>query len=269
MGVLLWILPAAALIAGIWLFLIFPAARRHPDRAILEGRLIAHRGLHGAGIPENSLAAFRRACDAGIIIETDIHITKDGEVVVFHDDSPLRMCGVDGKIEEMTLCELRSLRLGESGEGIPTLAECLQEVGGRVPLLIEFKCTDLSGCRRLCEAADRILADYPGKYFIQSFYPFVPGWYKKHRPEILRGQLATVIRGEGAAKRLLGELIFNFIARPDFVSYDRQFASKAVRRLTSRLGAMPVGWTFGTSDELADGRKSFAAFIFEGFDPMK
>ena len=269
MEVVLWILLAVTVIVGIWLFLLFPTARRHPDRAILEGKMIAHRGLHGDGIPENSLMAFRKAADAGYIIENDIHITADGEVVVFHDDSPLRMCGIDGKIEEMTLGELRPLRLAGSGEGIPTLAECLREVDGQVPLLIEFKCTGLANCRRLCEAADRILADYPGKYFIQSFYPFAPGWYKKHRPEILRGQLATVIRGEGAAKRLLGELVFNFIARPDFVSYDHHYAAKAVRRLTSRLGAMPVGWTFTAPDELADGRKSFAAFIFEGFDPMK
>ena len=63
---------------------------------------IAHRGLHGGDIPENSMPAFERAVDNGYNIELDVHITIDGVVVVFHDDTLTRVCGVDKKIADCT-----------------------------------------------------------------------------------------------------------------------------------------------------------------------
>ena len=95
------------LVCGLYLFCLFPAVRKHPDRALLEGKLIAHRGLHDGKVPENSLSAFRAAVREGFPIETDLHITADGEVVVFHDDSLARMCGSDRAPEELTLAELK------------------------------------------------------------------------------------------------------------------------------------------------------------------
>ena len=140
-----------AIVLAVFVFMVFPSLRRHPDRKLLEGLFIAHRGLHNAkeGIPENSIHAFIEAVVNGYAIENDIHVTSDGEVVVFHDNTLDRMCGVSGRIEDKTLSELRELRLLDTNERIPTLKECLEIIDGRVPLLIEFKCETLD-CSKLC-----------------------------------------------------------------------------------------------------------------------
>lgn len=254
------------LLTLLFLFLIFPALRRHPDRDLLEGAKIAHRGLHGFSkdVPENSLRAFHAAMDKGYWIENDIHLTKDGFVVVFHDDTLDRMCGVPGRVEEKTLTELKALRLAGTDQQIPTLQECLDLVDGRVPLLIEFKCPT-SQATPLCEAANLVLKNYRGQYLIQSFYPPVLGWYRKHRKDICRGQLATPFYGEAFHRRLAGALLFNFIGRPDFVSYEQTFHRNIFRRLVVKLGAGSLGWTFRNVKEMEARKADFQGYIFENF----
>lgn len=264
------IIPTGAVIfiAALIVFLVCPGTRRHKDRRLMQGKAIAHRGLHNAaeGVPENSLGAFKRAADAGLMIENDVHLTADANVIVFHDDSFDRMCGVSGKPEEMTLSEIKQLRLGGTDETVPTLGECLETVAGRVPLLIEFKVSG-GNSARLCEAAERILADYSGDYVIQSFYPGVLSWYRKNRPERMRGQLSTVILNGGIALFLLGTLVSNVATRPDFVSYDIKYAGNFFRRLSRLLGAFQAGWTFRSENELRKKGKHFRAFIFENMAP--
>ena len=256
------------LLTLLFFFLIFPTLRRHPDRELLKGAKIAHRGLHGLSkdVPENSLRAFQAAVDKGYWIENDIHLTRDGQIVVFHDDTLNRMCGRDGKIEEMTLSELKACRLAGTDQQIPTLQECLDLVDGRVPLLIEFKCP-VSNAAPLCEAANKILEGYSGKYCIQSFYPPVLRWYKKHRKDICRGQLATPFYGEAFHRRFAGALLFNFLGRPDFVSYEHTFYRNFFRRLAVGLGAGSLGWTFRSEKELEARKMDFQGYIFEGFLP--
>ena len=257
-------------LAGLYLFMVFPALRCHSDRKILDGLYIAHRGLHDieAGIPENSLSAFKMAVDAGFAIENDIHLTRDGEVIVFHDDDLMRMCSVHGRPEDMTLSELKELKLGKTEERIPTLRECLDTIDGKVPLLIEFKVKSGSAAP-LCIAAEKVLADYNGKYFVQSFYPFVLSWYKKNRKDVLRGQLSAAFKGDKLHMRLLGMLVFNFFARPDFVSYENETKNAIGRRICTILGAFPVGWTFKNQAEVDASKKDFKSYIFEGFLPNR
>lgn len=254
------------IILFILLFLIMPSLRRHPDRKVLEGLFIAHRGLHNDEIPENSIPAFLMAAAKGYAIENDIHITADGEIVVFHDGTAKRMCGVDRRIEQMTFDEIRQLRLKGTNERIPTLKECLDAVEGRVPLLIEFKC-DTVKCDRLCEAADKILEGYSGKYFIQSFNPAIPNWYRKHKPLILRGQLAMPPNEKSFIKCIASAFLLNFGARPDFVAYDENNAKRLTFVIQKLLGALPVGWTFKTDKALKEKKHLFKAYIFENFIP--
>ncbi len=263
-------LGVVAVILALFLFLVFPSLRKHPDLEILDNLYIAHRGLHGLSenTPENSLEAYKKAVEFGYAIEIDIHLTKDGEVVVFHDDTLNRVCGVDGKVEEKTLAELKQLRLLGTDCEIPTLQECLDTVNGKVPLLIEFKCVSLK-CDDLCNAANEILSKYNGKYLIQSFYPTVLRWYKKHRKDICRGQLASAFKGEEFYKKLLGCLIFNVLARPDFVSYEHKYRKNLFRRLVTGLGAFPVGWTFESQKALDEDMSGFKAYIFEVFIPKQ
>lgn len=252
------------------LFLIFPSPRRHKDREILKGLQIAHRGLHNLfkDTPESSLAAIKRAVDLGFAVEIDIHITADGEVIAFHDSETERMCGVSGNIEDMTLEEIKKLRLVDTDESIPTLKECLELINGRVPIMIELKCGYTLNFR-LCRAADKILKNYQGKYFIQSFSPHALLWYRIHRPDICRGQLSSGNVGPEIYKKMLGWLVFDFLSRPDFISYEHEYAKKPIRKLVTKLGAFPVGWTFRSQEEINLGKNDFQTFIFENFIPDK
>ncbi len=259
------------LILAALLFMILPSFRSYPDMDAM-GRYVAHRGLHGLKprTPENSLAAFGEAIKRGYAIEIDIHITSDGEVVVFHDGDLRRMCGVEGKIGDMTLKELKKLRLKDSDEQIPTLKECLELVSGSVPLLVEFKCSQ-GNYKKLCVAADKILRDYQGVYFMQSFFSPAVGWYWKNRPDVCRGQLSENF-GFGGKKcsslnKMLSLLMFNYMCRPNFVSYNHRDARFLMRRVVTRLGAYPIGWTFRSQVDIDKARNDFKVFIFEGFIP--
>lgn len=264
---MLYILIFILLSCCVFLFLIFPNSRKHSDLNILNGLYIAHRGLHdiAKGIPENSIPAFKEAVNQGFAIENDIHLTKDGQVVVFHDDDMKRMCSLDRKIKDMTLGEIKALRLLNTPCTIPTLKECLEVVDSKVPLLIEFKYDGNS--KALCEKANEILSEYKGKYFVQSFYPQNLYWYRKHRKDICRGQLSCAFKGEAFYKKLSGCLLYNFLSRPDFISYDHRDEKHLCRRLTTRLGAFPVGWTFTQQEEIDKNKKSFLTYIFENFIP--
>lgn len=249
-------------------FLIFPAARKHPDRALLKGAYIAHRGYHGVNAPENSIPAFKAAIEKGLIIETDIHILKDGEVVVFHDDDLKRMCGDERNIEDLTLAEVKKLRLKDSDEQIPSFREFLEVVDGKVPFLLELKTVSPKTCKPLCSAANEILKDYKGKYFVQSFYPPAVFWYRRHRKDIMRGQLASwKLKNKGLEITAVGTLLCNVLARPDFVAYDYHFKNNFFRRLCVLLGAHSAGWTFRDKEAVKQNKKDFSTIIFEGFEP--
>ena len=135
-----------AVLAAGYFFSILPATSRRQECLKFAEWNYAHRGLWNAaeGVPENSLPAFARAAEQGYAIELDIQITKDGRIVVFHDDTMKRMCGNEGKISDYTYEELQQFHLGDSTEKILLLREALQTVDGRVPLLIEIKMPGLS-----------------------------------------------------------------------------------------------------------------------------
>ena len=124
----------------------------------------AHRGLHAKPtIPENSMAAFARAVEAGYGIELDLHLTRDGKLAVIHDASLKRTCGVNLKIEDLTLAEARDYPLEESDERIPEFCDFLRLVDGKVPLVVELKAEGRNE-KALTDAAMRALADYTGLY---------------------------------------------------------------------------------------------------------
>ena len=131
----------------------------------------------------------------GYGIELDVQLTKDGVPVVFHDWDLKRAAGVDRKIRDCTFEELQSYRLFGSSQTIPAFETVLELADGRTPLIIELKAEIVH--RELCEKCAVLLDRYPGEYCIESFSPLALGWFKRHRPNVLRGQLATNHRGEG------------------------------------------------------------------------
>ena len=155
----------AASAAGLYLLAIMPRMGNRKRRKDFLNVYYAHRGLHDndADAPENSMAAFQKAVEAGYGIEMDVQLSKDGVPVVFHDFTLKRICGQEGKVCDYTWQELESFRLCNSGERIPRFEDVLNEVRGRVPLIVELKVerVDLS----LCPVVDALLEK-------EGFYPF-------------------------------------------------------------------------------------------------
>ena len=262
---------AAALII-LYLLMIMPRILRKPNRQPHMGVLYAHRGLHDNqnGVPENSMAAFRRAVEAGYGIELDVQLTKDGIPVIFHDFTLERMCGVSGKVDALTYEELQMLSLGQTTEKIPTLREFLDMAAGKVPLIVELKIewTDLS----LCPAVQKMLAEYKGVYCIESFNPLALVWYRRYHKEIMRGQLSTNFRCDGNYKNVLhfflSHLLLNWATKPDFIAYNCLFKKEPGRRLCRKLYKnLAVAWTIKSQEQLESLREDFDLFIFEGFIP--
>ncbi len=243
-------LAAAGVLAaavGAAAFLVAPGKRDNRLRAPFMGRNFAHRGLHriDKSVPENSIPAFEHAARIGYGIELDVHITADGELVVFHDDDTKRVCGVEGGVEERTLDELRALRLCGTDKAIPTLQEVLAAVAGRIPIIVELKRGHAN--RELCRKVYEVMQTYPGAWCIESFDPRIVFWFRLHAPEVLRGQLsaryASLRKSTGKLNAfLLSRCLTNCLTRPHFIAYEIGRKPLAVK-LSEFLGAMKVAWT--------------------------
>ena len=160
----------------------------HPGLESLKGWGYAHRGLHGEGIPENSMAAFRAALEGGYGIELDIHLMRDGNLAVIHDASLKRTAGVDVQIEDLTAQDLENYRLEGTDEKIPLFRDVMALFEGKAPMIVELK--PMNGNQAaLAEAACEIMKDYQGIYCMESFDPRCIQWLRKNRTHIIRGQL--------------------------------------------------------------------------------
>lgn len=276
-----FVIIAAALLAvcaaAVYVFLTFGRAK-HPDAPYFYGGLFAHRGLHSDIIPENSIPAFAAAVEHGYGIELDVHLTADDELVVHHDDSIARLTGETGKISEMTAAELTEKRLCGTEYTIPTFAEVLSTVAGRVPLIVELKRAPEADpaplCERVFEMLDRYVAETGGRYCVESFNPYVVGWCKKHRPDSFRGQLTEAFYSRGKRTKIMymmENLLVNPLGRPDFVAYNVSDRKNATLRFWAHAYSAPTAvWTVRSRAELDGARKELGddiAIIFEGFIP--
>ena len=128
----------------------------------------AHRGLWSEGIPENSFEAFRRAVAEGFGIECDVHLSRDGVPMVFHDFTLDRLTGLSGQISDMNANDLQTLKLAGSEETIPRLSDLL-DVMEHQPLLVEIKCNEHTDRTALVSAVCGALAFHAGPVAIMSF----------------------------------------------------------------------------------------------------
>ncbi len=253
-----------AVVAALVLLAVFAIAPRSgaKKRMMPFMRDYAHRGLHGHGIPENSISAFGRAVEKGVGIELDVQLTKDGEVVVFHDYTTERMTGVEGKVAEMTLDELQCLNLAETDEKIPLFSEVLELIDGKIPILIELK--GESSSTELCGKLCRVLEGYNGDYIVESFNPLLLRAFAKLRPDVPRGILsANLTKTKGALGFALKNLLLNFLCRVDFVAYDFSDKFPLTARLCVKMGACKLLWTPRNDGEIADSRPRCDGIIFE------
>ncbi len=237
----------------------------------LKGFNYAHRGLHGNGVAENSMTAFRKAKENGYGIEFDIHLLKDGSLAVIHDSALKRTTGADGIVEDLTAEELKLYNLENTDDTIPTFKEVLELYNGSAPLIIELKAHHNQAA--LAKAAADALKDYNGAYCIESFDPRCILWLKKNRPEIIRGQLAqnffkTNDKLNFFIKFLLTNNLLNFITKPDFVAYNFSHRKVLSTRLCKNLWKMQmVGWTIRTKETHKQVKNENWLSIFEYFLP--
>jgi glycerophosphoryl diester phosphodiesterase len=231
------------------------------------GKYIAHRGLHNIDIwaPENSAEAFRRAVEKGYAIELDVHLTKDNYVVVFHDDNLKRMTGIDKNITEMTMEELKKLRLQDTSERIPTLQEVLKIVNGRVPLLIELK-NSTNKIGRLEKAVQYTMKNYKGDWAVQAFNPLRLKWFKNNMPNIPRGQLIT--EDNNLAKRIaFTPFVWKILSKPQFLAYDLKCMSMDKVMTAIANDCLLFTWTIRNYEMLAEAEKFSDSIIFENITP--
>lgn len=257
----------------LYLLAIMPKIFNQPDLSLFKNRYYSHRGLHQEKsiTPENSIAAFQFAIDSDFGIELDVQLSKDGIPVVFHDFNLKRVCGIDKNVNDLTFYELKQLSLFDSNEKIPHLQEVIDLVDGQVPLIVEIKAKNNN--ISICSVITAILDNYKGIYCIESFNPLIVLWYKKNRPEIIRGQLSTnYLKSDIEQNKILSfvlqNLLSNFITKPNFISYGYKYhrclsfvLCKKLYRITT------IAYTIPSQIELDNYFDYFDLFIFENFLP--
>ena len=244
----------------------------HKDLPALRNWYYAHRGLHSAGVPENSLAAFSAAKAAGYGIELDIHLMQDGELAVIHDSSLKRVADADITIETLSASQLNDYYLERTMEHIPLFTQVLELINGQVPLIVELKPTT-ENYAQLCKKACDLLENYSGLYCIESFDPRCIAWLRKHRPNIIRGQLTQdFFKSNGKypwmLKFVMKHNLYNLISRPDFIAYcfaHRKTLSNFIAR--KLWGVQGVAWTIRNKQDFDTALLENWIPIFENFTP--
>lgn len=272
MEIFLVILLIIVIVALLYLLLLMPG---RADRAkVMKSTLYAHRGYHNIslGIPENSIAAFRRAKAFGYGVELDIQLTKDRKIVVFHDETLKRMCGIERNVRDCTYEQLQKYSLLKTGEHIPLFEDVLEMLGSDTPVLCELKIYGGYKNLEICEAALPIIQRYQKNMVIESFNPLAVLWFKKNAPEIVRGQLSCNFSKSNDDVNpilgfLLGNLLFNVISLPDFIAYRNSDSDCISLKIAKKLYApYLVAWTIKSDKEHRSAlRNGFQTVIFENY----
>ena len=246
--------------------------RGHPVLPALQNWYYAHRGLHGNGCPENSMAAFRKALESGYGIELDVHLLADGNLAVIHDSALKRTTGLDGTIEALRTEDLTNCCLEGTEETVPEFRQVLDLFNGKAPLIIELKVAG-GNYAQLCQKVCNMMDGYQGVYCMESFDPRCVYWLKQNRPDIVRGQLTenyfqSQNKLNPILKFLLTHQMLNWLTLPDFVAYRYQdcktFSNWVARSVWKIQG---VTWTLRSKADFNDAVSEGWIPIFENFTP--
>ena len=258
------------------LYVLSMMAKRRPKSGFY-GKLgdfhYAHRGLHAiaSGIPENSMRAFRLAANNGYAAELDVHMSHDGRLVVMHDESLKRTTGANADISSVTTQVLGQLTLEGTKEKVPFLEDVLPLFDGKNPLLIELK-PEKGNHEELTRKVTNLLKQHPNlDYMIESFDPRVLRWLKKHRPDIIRGQLSCNFFKDDKdlnwfQRFALTNLMFNFLTRPDFIAYKIEDRGCLAPGLCKKIwNPQMFYWVVRSQEEANEIAEQNGMIIFEGF----
>lgn len=225
---------------------------------------LAHRGAHGPGRPENTLAAFAAARDAGVGVELDVHRSRDGVPVVVHDPEVVAADGTRLRVAAMDAVDLAGLRLDGTDQGVPRLADVLDLLAD-VPVMVEVKNTSRTA-GLLEPAVAAVLAAHRGPVCVASFNPRSLAWFREHLPDVPRAQTAGPLADVPMPALLrwsLSTLRWLRAVRPAAVSYDVAGLDHAAVQAYRAAGGTVVAWTVRTEQDLVRARRLADNVVFE------
>jgi glycerophosphoryl diester phosphodiesterase len=240
----------------------------------LTARPIAHRGLHAAdrGVIENTSSAFAAAISGNYAIECDLQLSSDGEAMVYHDETLDRLSEGRGLLIQHTAAQLKAIGFKTSADRMQTLADLLEQVNGRVPLIIELK-SHWNRDVALAQRALKVLQNYAGAYALMSFDPDLLQAVAELSPRTVRGITAdravdTYYNALPLARRLEMRFLSHLPrTRPNFASfYFRELPYPPIQNF--RAAGLPViTWTIRSAAEAAAASRYGDQITFEGFMP--
>jgi glycerophosphoryl diester phosphodiesterase len=241
-------------------------------------RPIAHRGLHGGIIVENTQPAFAAAMAGGFGIECDVRPVAGGLPVVFHDSTLDRLTNGTGPLDGVCADDLAQLRHRDGAAPILTLAALLALVDSRAPLLIEVKSEWCEPATDFLDAIATLCTNYRGPAALMSFDPAVIGQLATLAPTVPRGLVSGSYRSQTGDTWWADQLAPSQAASlRDLADFDRVGASfvayevaalpnPAVTRIKAR-GWPVFAWTVRTTADRAAAAANADQMIFEGFCP--
>ena len=234
----------------------------------------AHRGLfdNKQQIPENSYKAFKKALENNYAIELDIQAISDNTFICFHDNNLKRMANKDINLYDFNYSDLNKIKLLDSNETIPKFIDVLNLIGGKVPLLIEIK--NHKNYKKHLRDLVLILDNYHGDFAIFSFEPKIVKWFKKYRPNYIRGQITSYFyenkQMPKIIKYLMKTLFFNKFTKPDFISYNiENLPNKYANKFKQKKNKVVFGYTARTQEQYDTILKEYDNVVFESFIPKK
>jgi glycerophosphoryl diester phosphodiesterase len=241
----------------------------------LVKRPIAHRGLHepGEGVIENTATAFQQAIEHRYPIECDIQLTEDGEAIVFHDETLDRLTDESGLVASRTASALQKIPIVGSTDRCQLLPELLDQVAGKVPIIIEIK-SHWNGDTRLAVRAAQVLEDYAGPYAFMSFDPDIVACLAATVPHVVRGIVADRVHDPyyqplPLARRFeLRTMSHLARTKPHFVSFDYAGLPFAPIQQIRSQGFPVITWTIKSERARQQARKYSDQVTFEGFLPI-
>ncbi|PZO66739.1 MAG: phosphodiesterase [Paracoccus denitrificans] len=243
----------------------------HPD---FLRRPIAHRGLHSNGVPENTMAAFQAAIDAGYGIELDIQPAADGTPLVFHDYVLDRLTASTGPVAALTTDQAGATQVLGTKETVPTLSQVLDLVAGRVPLLIEIKDQDKGCGPNVGDLQDRVaglLNGYKGPVAVMSFNPHTVSAFHRAAPWVACGLTSCAMNPhdwpqvDPATRERLARLADFAMSGASFTSHDRKDLQNPAVVALRDAGTPILSWTIRSAEQAQDALKGSDNITFEGF----
>jgi len=240
----------------------------------LTARPIAHRGLHDAGLIENTAGAVRAAIDAGYGIEVDLQISADGEAMVHHDAALGRLTDGEGRLDRFSAAELKRMPFRGSAERMLTLSELCDLVGGRVTMLLELK-SRFDGDGRLPARVAEVLTPYRGPAAPMSFDPWQIKRVRQKAPHLACGLVAAKYRPHPYwdlmpfwMRHAMGYLLTGLVARPQFVAFAVADLPAVAPLLARHVFGLPLlTWAVRNDAERKTAARWADQMIFEGFRP--